>query len=137
MQEGKRRIFQSGTRERKKKRGRRDEQQREEGRGGGGGGVRGGVEEEEENSLVSIRGKRRPSRCRPMKTDGDSPPQRERKRRFSSLLLEGSKRCSTGRRAARQGKERNSGNMPSPPFLSLSLGLRSQINNIPISSVFL
>lgn len=85
----------------KKGGGGRDERQRE---GAGGGGEGGGVEEEEENSLVSIRGKRRPSRCRPMKTDGDSLLRSERERGF-----EGS-RCPAGRSGE---EERSYGNMPS------------------------
>lgn len=32
---------------------------------------------EEENSLASIRGKRRPLRCRPMKMDGGFAPERD------------------------------------------------------------
>lgn len=40
-------------------------------------GEEGEEEEEEENSLASIRGKRRPSRCRPMKMDGGSAPERD------------------------------------------------------------
>lgn len=70
-----------------------------------------------------------------------SPPQRERKRRFCSLggfqaLLDRTKRTKRAK-----GRRETLGTCPALLLLflslSLSLGLRSQINNIPISSVFL
>lgn len=81
-------------------------------------------EEEEENSLVSIRGKRRPSRCRPMKTDGGSPEERETERILRGFSASLAGRPGPGSRGARAAL----GRCPLAP----SLGLRSQINNIPI-----
>lgn len=69
----KRECLKNGMREGRRKKRRRDENWKvRRGRG-----EEAEEEEEEENSLASIRGKRRPSRCRPMKMDGGSVPERD------------------------------------------------------------